>query len=97
MKPPVLRFPDPPHYEGDPALLEGWHTTTAMYLRANGLDLAGPHAVEVACMFLRGRAQDWFVSRDLLVQSGQAVPLGSCAMFVRELTAAFRPVELTAQ
>jgi hypothetical protein len=53
--------------------------------------------VEVACIFLRGRAQDWFVSRDLLVQSGQAVQFGSWGEFVRELTAAFRPVELTAQ
>jgi hypothetical protein len=85
----VLRFPDPTHYDGDPALLEGWHTTTAMYLRANGLDLASPQAVEVACMFLRGRAHDWFVSRDLLVQSGQAVQFGSWRMFVRELMLAF--------
>ena len=97
VKPPVLRFPDPPHYEGDPSLLESWHSSTAMYLRANGIDLATPHCVEVACMFLRGRAQEWFVSRDLLVQSGQAVQFGSWGEFVRELTAAFRPVELTAQ
>ncbi len=69
----ALRFPDPPHYEGDPALLEVWQTTTATYLRANCLDLTTPRAVDVACMFLRGRAQDWFVARNLLVQSGQAV------------------------
>ncbi len=30
-KSPALRSPDPPHYEGDPALLEGWQTTPAVY------------------------------------------------------------------
>ena len=92
-----LRFPDPPTYEGDPTALETWAGATRLYLEANGVDLNARKAVEVACMFLRGKAADWWFSRSLLVNSGQAVALTSWQTFLDNLTVAFRPHELAAR
>lgn len=90
-----LKFPDPPVFEGDPNKLEGWVTQTCMYLRAYDIDLASVRAVEVASMFLRGKALDWWSGMFQLVVTGQAQPLGSWDAFVKQLTDAFRPIELT--
>ena len=65
-----LRFPDPPSYDGDPAGLEGWVTSVSMYLRASGVDLQSPSSADVACMFLRGRALDWYSAQSLLSRAG---------------------------
>jgi Retrotransposon gag protein len=90
-----LKFPDPPVFEGDPTKLEGWITQTCMYLRAYDIDLGSVRAVEVASMFLRGKALDWWSGRFHLVATGQAQPLESWDAFVKQLTEAFRPIELT--
>ena len=92
-----MRFPDPPTYEGDPTALETWAGATRLYLEANGVDLNTRKSVEVACMFLRGKAADWWFSRTLLVNSGQAVALTSWQTFIDNLTVAFRPHELAAR
>lgn len=89
------KFPDPPLFEGEPGRLDGWVTQTCMYLRAYDIDLSSVRAVEVASMFLRGKAQDWWSSRYRLMESGQAPILGSWHDLVTALTEAFRPVELT--
>lgn len=81
-------------YEGDPSKLEGWITQTCMYLRAYDIDLHSVRAVEVATMFLRGKAQDWWCSQFRLIASGQSPSLGSWDAFVQSLTEAFRPIEL---
>ena len=91
---PMLKFPDPPVFEGDPVKLEGWITQTQMYLRAYDVDLSSIRAVEVATMFLRGKAQDWWTGQFLLQASGSAPILGTWTDFVQALTVAFRPVEL---
>lgn len=91
---PQPKFPDPPHYEGDPAKLDGWVTQMSMYLRAYDVDLASVRAVEMASMFLRGKALDWWTSQFHLMTSKQIPPLGSWDAFVKALTDAFRPIEL---
>ena len=53
---PHLKFPDPHMYEGDPKLLDGWLTQTEMYLKAYAVDSTTSRAVDVATMFLRGKA-----------------------------------------
>ena len=90
-----LRFPDSPLYEGDPAGLEGWLTSVGMYLRANGVDLLSTRSVDIACMFLRGKALDWWSSQCLLVAAGQVGPYADWEEFRLSLIEAFRPVELT--
>jgi hypothetical protein len=57
---PSLKFPDPPLFDGVPDKLDGWVTQTVMYLRAYDIDLHTVRAVDVATMFLRGKAQDWW-------------------------------------
>ena len=91
---PTLKFPDPPVFEGDPVKLDGWLTQTQMYLRAYDVDLASSRAVEVATMFLRGKAQDWWTGQFHLIASVAIPGFGTWAAFVKALTEAFRPVEL---
>lgn len=91
---PTLKFPDPPCFEGDPAKLDGWITQTHMYLRAYDVDLGSSRAVDVATMFLRAKAQDWWTGQFHLQESGATPALSSWDAFVQALTAAFRPVEL---
>jgi hypothetical protein len=82
-------------FEGDPAKLDGWVTQTEMFLKAYDVDLMTPRAVDVATMFLRGKAQDWWTGRFHLISSGIIPAFGSWKSFVSSLTVAFRPVELT--
>lgn len=91
---PLPKFPDPPVYEGDPVKIDGWVTQTCMYLRAYDIDLHSARAVELASMFLRGKALDWWTSQYSLVKTGQAQPFGSWDDFVKALTETFRPIEL---
>ena len=91
---PTLKFPDPPLFEGDPMKLDGWVTQTCMYLKAYNVDLHAVRAVDVATMFLRGKAQDWWTGQFRLQEAGAAPVLGTWAEFVKALTDAFRPVEL---
>lgn len=91
---PLLKFPDPPVFEGDPVKLDGWVTQTHMFLRAYDVDLASSRAVEVATMFLRGKAQDWWTGQFHLQSSGAVPAFGTWAIFVQALTDAFRPVAL---
>jgi hypothetical protein len=91
---PSLKFPDPPLFEGDPVKLDGWLTQTQMYLRAYDVDLSTVRAVDVATMFLRGKAQDWWTGQFHLQESGTVPILASWSAFVQALTAAFLPVEL---
>jgi hypothetical protein len=91
---PTLKFPDPPLFEGDPVKLDGWLTQTQMYLRAYDVDLSTVRAVDVATMFLRGKAQDWWTGQFHLQESGTVPILASWSAFVQALTAAFLPVEL---
>ena len=76
-------------------MLDGWVTQTCMYLRAYDIDLHAIRSVEVASMFLRGKALDWWTGQFRLMASGQAQPLGTWDAFVKALTEAFRPVELS--
>ena len=64
---PHLKFPDPPTFEGDPVKLDGWLTQTEMFLKAYDVDLTTSRAVDVATMFLRGKAQDWWTGRNNFV------------------------------
>jgi Retrotransposon gag protein len=82
-------------FEGDPIKVEGWVTQTRMYLRAYGINSASVRAVEVASMFLRGKALDWWSRRVYLTVTGQALALESWDAFVKQLTDAFRPIQLT--
>lgn len=91
---PTLKFPDPPVFEGDPVKLDGWLTQTQMYLKAYDIDLTTARSVDVATMFLRGKAQDWWTGQFHLQEAGTVPVLGTWADFVRALTDAFRPVEL---
>jgi hypothetical protein len=91
---PTLKFPDPPLFEGDPVKLDGLLTQTQMYLRAYDVDLSTARAVDVATMFLRGKAQDWWTGQFHLLESGTVPILASWSAFVQALTAAFLPVEL---
>jgi hypothetical protein len=91
---PSRKFPDPPLYEGDPVKLDGWVTQMVMYLRAYDVDLTTVRAVDVATMFLRGKAQDWWTGRFHLQESGTVPVLVSWTAFVQALTTAFLPVEL---
>ena len=92
---PHLKFPDPPMFEGDPRLLDGWLTQTEMYLKAYAVDLTTSRAVDVATMFLRGKAQDWWTGQFHLIASGTIPALTSWKLFADALTEAFRPVELS--
>jgi hypothetical protein len=65
-----------------------------MYLRAYDVDLASSRAVEVATMFLRGKAQDWWTGQFNLQASGAVPIFGTWDAFVKALTEAFKPVEL---
>jgi hypothetical protein len=65
-----------------------------MYLRAYDVDLASVRAVDVATMFLRAKAQDWWTGQFHLQESGATPILSSWDAFVHAITAAFRPVEL---
>jgi hypothetical protein len=91
---PSLKFPDPPVFEGDATKLDPWIMQCEMYLRAYGVDLASPRAVEVASMFLRGKALDWWTGQFHLIASGSLSAFGTWSDFVAALTVAFRPVEL---
>ena len=91
---PPLKFPDPPVFEGDPMKLDPWLMQTEMYLRAYDVDLASTRSVEVATMFLRGKASDWWTGQFQLIASGSLPAFGTWSAFVSALTAAFRPVEL---
>jgi hypothetical protein len=91
---PTLKFPDPPLFEGDHVMLDGWLTQTHMYLRAYDVDLSIVRAVDVATMFLRGKAQDWWTGQFHLQESGTVPILASWSAFVQALTAAFLSVEL---
>ena len=82
-------------YEGDPKLLDGWLTQTEMYLKAYAVDLTTSRAVDVATMFLRGKAQDWWTGQFHLIASGTIPVLTSWKLFADALTEAFRPVELS--
>ena len=92
---PHLKFPDPPMFEGDPVKLDGWLTQTEMFLKAYDVDLATSRAVDVATMFLRGKAQDWWTGQFHLISAGIIPAFGSWKGFLSALTVAFRPVELT--
>jgi hypothetical protein len=50
--------------------LDGWLTQTEMFLKAYDVDLATSRAVEVATMFLRGKAQDWWTGQFHLMSAG---------------------------
>ena len=91
---PSLKFPDPPVFEGDAMKLDPWLMQCEMYLRAYGIDLASTRAVEVASMFLRGKALDWWTGQFHLIASGSLSAYGTWGDFVSALTVAFRPVEL---
>lgn len=91
---PSLKFPDPPMFEGDPVKLDGWLTQTQMYLKAYDVDLSTARCVDIATMFLRGKAQDWWTGQFHLQEAGQVPVLGTWVAFVEALTEAFRPVEL---
>jgi hypothetical protein len=65
-----------------------------MYLKAYDVDLASSRAVDVATMFLRGKAQDWWTGQYHLQTSGTIPSFGTWAACVEALTNAFRPVEL---
>jgi hypothetical protein len=91
---PSLKFPDPPVFEGDATKLDPWIMQCEMYLRAYGVDLASTRAVEVASMFLRGKALDWWSGQFHLIASGSLSAFGTWSDFVSALTVAFRPVEL---
>ena len=92
-KPPLM-FPDPPMYEGDPVKLDGWLTQTHMYLRAYDVDLSTSRSVEIATMFLRGRAQDWWTGQFHLQATGAVASFGTWDSLKKALIEAFRPVEL---
>lgn len=89
-----LKFPDPPFFEGDPSSLETWVAAVARYLRANGVDLQSTHSVDVGCMFLRGKAADWWMSELMLHASGTSQAPGTWEEFANQLTSAFRPVAM---
>jgi hypothetical protein len=91
---PSIKFPDPPLFEGDPVKLDEWVTQTVMYLRAYEVDLTTVRAVDVATMFLRGRAQDWWTGQFHLQVSGTVPVLAFWSAFVKALTAAFLPSKL---
>ena len=91
---PHLKFPDPPMFEGDPVKLDGWLTQTQMYLKAYDVDLASSRAADVATMFLRGKAQDWWTGQFHLISAGITPGFSTWKDFVTALTEAFRPVEL---
>jgi hypothetical protein len=74
--------------------LDPWIMQTEMYLRAYDVDLQTGRSVEVAAMFLRGKALDWWTGQFKLIASGSLSAYGTWADFVTALTAAFRPVEL---
>ena len=65
-----------------------------MYLKAYDVDLTTSRSVDVATMFLRGKAQDWWTGQFHLQEAGTVPVLGTWGDFTRALTAAFRPVEL---
>jgi hypothetical protein len=65
-----------------------------MYLRAYDVDLASSRSVDVATMFLRSKAQDWWTGQFHLQASGSVPVLSNWTDFVAALTDAFRPVEL---
>jgi hypothetical protein len=44
---------------------------------------------------LRGKALDWFVSRDQLISNGKASPLATFGAYAQALQDAVRPVDLT--
>ena len=92
---PHLKFPDPPMFEGDARLLDGWLTQSEMFLRAYNVDLSTSRSVDVATMFLRGKAQDWWTGQFHLIAAGSIPALTSWHAFVAALTEAFRPVELS--
>jgi hypothetical protein len=62
-----------------------------MYLRAYDVDLSTVRAVDVATMFLRGKAQGWWTGEFHLQESGTVPILASWSAFVQALTAAFLP------
>eukprot|EP00884_Botryococcus_braunii_P018484 jgi/Botrbrau1/5319/Bobra.0391s0030.1 len=74
---PSLKFPDPPVFEGDAMKLDPWVMQCEMYLRAYGIDLGSTRAVEVASMFLRGKALDWWAGQYHLIASGSLSAFGS--------------------
>jgi hypothetical protein len=65
-----------------------------MYLRAYDVDLASSRSVDVATMFLRSKAQDWWTGQFHLQAAGSVPVLSTWTDFVGALTEAFRPVEL---
>jgi hypothetical protein len=82
-------------FEGDARLLDGWLTQSEMFLRAYNVDLSTSRSVDVATMFLRGKAQDWWTGQFHLIAAGSIPALNSWHAFVGALTEAFRPVELS--
>jgi hypothetical protein len=70
-------------------------THTCMYLRAYGIDLASSRTVEVASMLWREMAMVQWSGRFHLVVIGQAQALEPWDAFVKQLTDAFLPIELT--
>jgi hypothetical protein len=66
-----------------------------MFLKAYSVDLTTSRAVDVATMFLRGKAQDWWTGQFHLIASGTIPALSSWKMFAEALVEAFRPVELS--
>jgi hypothetical protein len=88
---PSLKFPDPPLYEGDPVKLDGWFTQTVMYLKAYDVDLTTVRAVDVATMFLRGKAQDWWTGQFHLQEAGSVPVLGVLACFCSGSDRGFSP------
>jgi hypothetical protein len=58
--------------------LDGWVTQTVMYLRAYDVDLTTVRAVDVATMFLRGKAQDWWTGQFHLQESGMHCTSAHC-------------------
>lgn len=91
----LAKFPEPMHYFGEPEHLDAHLLQVRRFLRAYGVDLASDQSVDIACMYLRGKALDWFVSREQLMAKGQAPLLGTFAQYTEALQAAVRPVELT--
>jgi len=89
------KFPEPMLYYGDPDMLDAHFLQVRTYLRANRVDLSGDVAVDMASMFLRGKALDWLVSRTQLAAKGQAVELATFHAYMQALQEAVRPVELT--
>ncbi len=66
-----------------------------MYLKAYAVDLTTTRSVDVATMFLRGKAQDWWTGQFTLIASGVLPAFGTWKAFADALTEAFRPVELS--